>query len=317
MAGKQMVTSDRIGFIGTGNMGSGMAMRLLDAGFSLTVCDPNPAAVEPFRARGAKVAASAREVADEAQIVFASLPGLKVSEEVALGVNGIAKGSAVAVYAETSTLGTATVNAIAEGLQGTGIDYLDCSVAGGARGPAGVRAGMMTMLTCGARRGYERAEPALAALTPNLFFLGEKPGMAQLAKVINNHLSKAGKIAAFEGVVMGLKGGLDPKVLIDFINLSSGRNATTLDKFAAAIFSGTFKHTGPLNKGVKDAELFMAEAERLGTPTWLGPSVLAMYKEAAANGYSMRDSMQLIQYMEELAGVEPRRRLAQNPKTDE
>jgi 3-hydroxyisobutyrate dehydrogenase-like beta-hydroxyacid dehydrogenase len=291
-----------------------MAMRLVDAGFSLTVCDPNPEAAARLTDIGARAAATARKVADSCEIVFASLPGLKISLDVALGAKGISKGSAIKVYIETSTLGTSTVNAIAEGLKATGIDYLDCSVAGGARGPAGVRDGMMTLLACGARRGYERAKPALTALTPNMFYLGEKPGMAQLAKVINNHLSKAGKVAAFEGVVMGLKGGLDPKALIDFINLSSGRNATTLDKFQAAIFSGTFKHTGPLDKGMKDAELFLEEAKRLGTPTWVGPSVLAMYKEAAANGYEKLDSMLLVKYMEELAGVEEAKRFKQNAK---
>jgi 3-hydroxyisobutyrate dehydrogenase-like beta-hydroxyacid dehydrogenase len=308
------MAADRIGFIGVGNMGSGMAMRLVDSGFSLTVCDPNPAARARLTDIGARAAASVREVADSCEIVFASLPGLKISLDVALGAEGITKGSAIKVYVETSTLGTSTVNKIAQGLQPTGIDYMDCSVAGGPRGPAGVRDGLFTILTCGARHGFERARPALTALTKNMFYLGEKAGMAQLAKVINNHLSKAGKVAAFEGVTLGLKGGLDPKALIDFINLSSGKNATTMDKFPAAIFSGTFSHTGPLDKGMKDAELFLEEAKRLGSPTWLGPSVLAMYKEAAANGYEKLDSMLLIKYMEELAGVDQDQRLKQNPK---
>ena len=288
-----------------------MAMRLLDAGFELVVCDPDPVMVSPLRDRGAKVAETAREVADHAHIVIASMPKLEVSLEVALGAKGISKGSAIKVYVETSTLGTATVRAIDEGLRSTNIAYLDSPVAGGGGGggPAAVRAGLMSMLCCGPRQAYERALPALAAIARNVIYLGAHPGMAQIAKLINNHISKAGKVAAFEGVVLGLKAGLDARSLIDFVNLSTGRNVTTMEKFPAVIFSGTFAHSGPLANGLKDAELFLEEAARLGAPVWVARSVAEMYREAAANGYKDLDSMRLIEYMEDLAGVSGENRL--------
>jgi len=291
-------------------MGGAMAMRLLDAGFALTVCDPNPNAVSPLHARGANIAATAAEVADQAEIVFASLPALEASVEVALGVRGIKHGRAVRVYIETSTLGTATVRTIAEGLRDTEVAYLDSPVAGGGGGgPAAVRAGLMTILSCGPKQAYERALPALAAVARNVIYLGASPGMAQLAKLINNHISKAGKVAAFEGVVMGLKAGLDARSLIEFINLSTGRNVTTMEKFPAAIFSGTFAHSGPLANGLKDAELYLEEAARLGVPAQVAHSVATVYREAALNGYAELDSMRLIEYMEDLAGVGAEHRL--------
>ena len=298
---------DRTGFIGVGNMGGAMALRLLDAGFPLTVCDPSPAAVAAMVQRGAQVAASPKEVADRAEIVFASLPSQEISQDVALGKTGIATGSAIKVYVEMSTLGTKMVQSIADGLLPSGIGFIESPVSGG---PLGAKAGTLTAIPCGARTAYERALPALKAIAPNLFYLGDKPGQAQIAKLINNHLGKAGTIAAFEGVVMGLKAGLDPKSLIDFINVSTGRNFTTTDKFPKAIFSGTFKLNGSMYEGLKNARLYLEEAKRLGVPTWMGPGIVEMFQEAADNGYKNRDAMEMIEYVEQLADVDPAHRLS-------
>ena len=166
---------DRTGFIGVGNMGGAMALRLLDAGFPLTVCDPSPAAVAAMVQRGAQVAASPKEVADRAEIVFASLPSQEISKDVALGKTGIATGSAIKVYVEMSTLGTKMVQSIADGLLPSGIGLIESPVSGG---PLGAKAGTLTAIPCGARTAYERALPALKAIAPNLFYLGDKPGQA-------------------------------------------------------------------------------------------------------------------------------------------
>ena len=302
---------DRTGFIGVGHMGGAMAMRLLQAGIPLTIYDPNPSALAPLHARGAQVGLSAADVADRAEIVFASLPSQEISREVALGDKGVTHGSAIQVYVEMSTLGTEMVGTIAEGLQPTEIGFIESPVSGG---PLGAAAGTLTAIPCGDRSAFERAKPALQAIAPNLFYLGDKPGLAQIAKLINNHLGKAGTVAAFEGVAMGIKAGLDPRSLIDFINVSTGRNFTTTDKFPAAIFSGTFKMNGPMHDGLKNARLFIKEAERLGVPTWMGPAVLAMFQEAADNGYHDRDAMEMIEYVETLADIDSTHRLSRNIK---
>lgn len=287
-----------------------MVGRLLDAGIAPVICDPNAEAIARLRDYGATVAGTPRELAAMAEIVFASLPGLKISQDVALGPQGIVHGKAVRVYIEMSTLGSATVQGIAEGLRSAGIDFLDCPVASGPTGgPRGIIEGKMSVMPCGPRAAFERARPFMELLAGKVFYLGEKPGSGQIAKLINNHLSKAGKVAAFEGIVMGLKAGLDPVALIELINISSGRNGTTLDKIPAAIFSGAFKLNGPLSSGLKDAELFVSEAKRLGVAEWMGSAVLAAYSAAADQGYRDRDSMELVRYFEELSDVEPERRV--------
>jgi 3-hydroxyisobutyrate dehydrogenase-like beta-hydroxyacid dehydrogenase len=109
-------TLNKIGIIGTGNMGGPMAMRLLDLGAQLTVCDRNPQATAPLAARGAAVVSTPKEVADQADVILASMPSYEASIEVALGAQGIVHGRQAKTYIETSTLGSAAMQKIAAAL---------------------------------------------------------------------------------------------------------------------------------------------------------------------------------------------------------
>jgi len=291
-----------LGFIGTGSLGGEMARRLLDAGYPLTVCDPNPAAVAPLRERGAKVAATPREVADVAEIVLATLPSAEISRDVALGPDGVVKGRAIKIHVEMSTIGKATIMTIAEGLRSAGISLLDAPVSGG---KPGAREGRLAMIVSGPREIYERARPVLSNLARNIFYVSEKPGLSQVAKVVNNIVSGAGKVASFEAVVTAVKAGIDAKMMVDILNAGSGRNTTTAEKFPAAILTRTFQYGGQLRNGLKDAKLFLDEAKSLGVHLWVTPKVLEMYQDAAANGYLEGDGMGIYKFVEKLAGLDP------------
>jgi 3-hydroxyisobutyrate dehydrogenase-like beta-hydroxyacid dehydrogenase len=282
-------------------MGGAMAVRLLESGVSLIVCDRNPEVVAPLRERGALVADSPRAVADTAEIVFASLPSAAASMEVALGAEGAAKGKAVKIYAETSTIGSAAIQAIDHGFRSCGAGFLDAPVSGG---PTGARAGTLAMLVSGAEAAFERARPAMAFIASSLFYLGDTPGISQIAKLINNHVSAAGRVAVFEGLAMGMKAGLDPKIMNDVLNASSRRNYTTTHKVPAAILTGSYKFNGPLTIGLKDEALLLDEAKRLGVPLWIAPRILDLYEEAAERGYRHQDGMRLFQYIQEQACAE-------------
>ncbi|HVV94770.1 MAG TPA: NAD(P)-dependent oxidoreductase, partial [Hyphomicrobiales bacterium] len=245
--------ADRIGFVGTGRMGGGMATRLLQAGFAVTVYDVDAAVLTPLREAGAQVAASPRAVADAAEIVFASLPSPKVSRAVAAE---IAQGKATKVYVETSTIGTDTMAALQAALAGTGIALVDAPVSGG---PPGAYAGTLSTVVAGPAAAVARIRPALESFAKHVFVLGTEPGQAQIAKLINNLLSLAGRVIAFEGQALGMKVGIDPVVLNDFINVSTGRNMATLDDFPSRLLH-IFRSGGKTSIGVKDTELFIAEA---------------------------------------------------------
>ncbi|SAK85210.1 3-hydroxyisobutyrate dehydrogenase [Caballeronia catudaia] len=285
----------RVGLIGVGNMGKPMALRLLEQGVDLTVCDRNPEALQELQRLGAKVAASPLEVANACSIVIASMPSREASLDVALGEFGVVKGKEICVYIETSTIGSSTIESIASRLRDDGVGMIDAPVSGG---PPGARAGTLAILASGAEDDFELGKPVLEKLAAKLFYLGAKPGVSQVAKVINNHISAAGRLAVFEGLAMGIKAGLDPKVLNDVFNAGSARNYTTTDKVPAAILTGTFKFNGPLTIGLKDEALLLEEAQRCGAPTWIAPRILELYEEAAAAGYRDEDSMKVFLYMQ-------------------
>jgi 3-hydroxyisobutyrate dehydrogenase-like beta-hydroxyacid dehydrogenase len=289
------MTKLKIGLIGAGNMGQPMALRMLEQGANITVCDKNANAVAPLREKGASVAATPRELAETCEVILASMPSREVSLAVALGEDGVVGGSAVRVYVETSTLGSAIIDRIAAGLEAKGIGTVDAPISGG---PPGARAGTLAVLASGAHGHFELARPVLEMVAGNLFYLGAKPGISQVAKIINNHVSAAGRMAVFEGLAMGIKAGLDPKILNDVFNAGSGRNVTTTHKVPAAILTGTFQYSGPLAMGLKDEALMLEEAEYHGAPLWLAPRILELYREAAAAGYRDEDSMKMFLFMQ-------------------
>jgi 3-hydroxyisobutyrate dehydrogenase-like beta-hydroxyacid dehydrogenase len=285
----------KVGLIGAGNMGQGMGQRMLDEGVDLTVCDRNPDAVAPLRERGAGVAETPLELANGCQLVIACMPSREVSVAVALGEQGAIGGSALRVYVETSTLGSAIIEKIAHGLRARNIGLIDAPISGG---PPKARAGTLAVLASGAQDDFAFAKPTLEVLAENLFYLGAKPGISQLAKIINNHISAAGRMAVFEGLAMAAKAGLDLKVLNDVLNASSGRNFTTTHKVPAAILTGNYKYSGPLTMGLKDEALMLEEAEHHGAALWLAPRILELYREAAAAGYRDEDSMKMFLFMQ-------------------
>ena len=287
---------DQIGIIGTGNMGGPMALRLLDLGAKLTVCDTNPQALAPLVARGAAVASSPRDLADKVDIIFASMPSREASIAVALGENGVVHGKKLKIYVETSTLGSATMRHIGSEMTARNIGFLDGPISGG---PPGARAGTLSILVSGAKGTFENSRSTLEKIASKVFYLGEQPARSQIAKLINNHVSAAGRLAVLEGLAMGVKAGIDPKDLNDILNASSGRNYTTTDKVPAAILTGTYKFNGPLSIGLKDHALLLEEARQLGARMWIAPRVLETYQEAADAGYREQDGMRLFIYMQE------------------
>lgn len=294
-----------IGFIGTGNMGGGIVRRMLECGVGVTAFDVNPALLEPLRQLGATIVESQRAVADAAEIVFACLPSEEICRATALGPEGIAEGRRINIYVETSTIGPAAVTEIAAGLQARGIGVLDAPVSGG---PKGAAAGTMAFITSGAPDVFERVAPVMQPAAKKVFHVGDRPGQAQMAKLVNNIISYTGAAIAYEAVVLGVKAGLDATTLVEVINASTGRNTTTAEKFPKAILTRTFDYGGPLFINLKDLTLYLDQAEQLGMPSFIGSSVAQLWRLAAAQGVGRRDSTSVIQCIEQWAGVEVRGR---------
>jgi 3-hydroxyisobutyrate dehydrogenase-like beta-hydroxyacid dehydrogenase len=291
---------ETIAFIGCGAMGAPIAERLIDAGYTVRVFDPRADAMAPLVARGGVAAKSPRDAATGTQIAFACLPSPDVSRAVAFGADGIIGAATLRTYVEMSTIGSAAIGDIAAELAKKNIVTLDSPVSGG---PRGARAGTLATMVAGEHAAFERAKPMLDALARNVFYVGDKPGMGQVVKLANNMISAAGMLAAFEASAMAVKAGVDARTLIDIVNASTGRNATTLDKFPASILTRSFDYGGKVSTMYKDVSLCLEEAKHLKVPMWLGANVVEMWHMGMTEGRGEDDFTSLIQMIEKWAGV--------------
>jgi 3-hydroxyisobutyrate dehydrogenase-like beta-hydroxyacid dehydrogenase len=179
------MTEQLLGFVGVGRMGIHMAGRLLEAGYQLAIYDINESAMARLEQRGAKRCASPAEVASAAEAVFVSLPTPDIVRSVALSESGIIAGSKVKVFVDLSTTGPTVAKEVAEGLARKGIAAVDAPVSGG---PGGAERGTLAIMVSCPRALADRLRPAFDMIG-KFFWIGEKPGMGQTMKLINNMLS--------------------------------------------------------------------------------------------------------------------------------
>ena len=293
--------ADLLGFVGVGRMGGPMANRLLDAGYRLCVYDVSDEATGPLVARGAELAASPAEVASMADTVFISLPTPDVVREVALGGNGgLINGSKIRTVIDLSTTGPGVATEVAGKLAERKIAWVDSPVSGGV---TGAKAGTLAVMVSCPKPTYQKLEPVLKVFG-KLFHAGEKPGLAQTAKLANNLLAATAMVATSEVMAMGVKAGLDAKVLIDIINASSGRNSASQDKFPRAILPRTFDFGFATGLSYKDVRLCVEEAEAMGVPMVVGGAVREMLAVTRARFGAGSDFTYIAKVLEEWAGVE-------------
>ena len=258
-----------IGFIGLGRMGGHMSSRLIDAGHTLTVMDLNDAAVKALTDRGASRAATAREVADAAELVFASLPSPQVVRDTALGPDGVAHGGRIRTYVDLSTTGPQVAGQVAQGLSARGVASLDAPVSGGVKG---ARDGTLAVMVGGPKAAFEQIQDVLQVFG-KIFYMGETPGSGQTMKLVNNLLSVCAIAITAEGMAMGARAGLDPKLMIDVLNVSTGRSSATQDKWPRSVLPRSFDYGFATALAFKDLRLCLEEAEAMGVPMVVGSSV--------------------------------------------
>jgi 3-hydroxyisobutyrate dehydrogenase-like beta-hydroxyacid dehydrogenase len=278
-------------------MGDPMARNLLAAGFELTIFDTSPAAIEPLKALGAQVAKSPAEVASAAEVVLVSLPTPDIVKKVALET---ASGSRMKIFIDLSTTGPRVTAEAAAALAAKGITAVDAPVSGGV---GGAKKGTLAVMLACPRNLVERVRPVLEPIG-KIFFLGERPGSGQLMKLANNMLSAAAIAVTSEVMVMGVKGGLDPTVMLEVINSGTGRNSASVDKFPKAIMPRTFDFGFAVGLLLKDVKLCTDEAARLGVPMIAGNAIRELLAITALRQGTDADFTTIVKTVEEWAGVE-------------
>jgi 3-hydroxyisobutyrate dehydrogenase-like beta-hydroxyacid dehydrogenase len=203
---------------------------------------------------------------------------------------------------DLSTTGPGVATEVAARLAERQIGWVDAPVSGGV---TGAKAGTLAVMVSCAKHSLAEAEPVLKVFG-RLFHTGEKPGLAQTEKLANNLLAATALVATSEGRAMGVKAGLDARVLIDIINASSGRNSATQDKFPRAVLPGTFDFGFATGLSYKDVRLCVDEAEALGVPMVVGAAVREMLAITKARFGAESDFTFIAKVLEEWAGVEIR-----------
>jgi len=288
-----------IGFIGLGNMGFPMARRLIEARHQLVVFDTRKEVMDKLVALGARAASSPKEIADRVETVMASLPSLQASLDVATGMNGVIEGSKVKRFVDLSTIGSQMAVKIHDLLAKRNIVQLDSPVSGGV---AGAEKGTLAVMVSGPKADYEAVKPALDVIGKP-FYIGAKPGAGQTMKLANNFLSATATVATCEAVVMGVKSGLDPKVMIDVINSGSGMNTASRDKFPRAILPRTFDFGFATGLMVKDVRLALEEMKSLGLSMEVAEAVARIWEVVIREEGADSDFTSAIKPIEKAAGV--------------
>jgi 3-hydroxyisobutyrate dehydrogenase-like beta-hydroxyacid dehydrogenase len=291
-----------IGFIGLGNMGFHMARRLVEAGHQLVVSDTRPEAVRRLTDMGAQAGASPAEIADRVETVIASLPTPDIVHAVATGPGGVIEGQRVRRFIDTSTTGSAMAKRIFARLAERDIVQIDSPVSGGVTGAA---KGTLAVMVSGPRQEVSHVEPVLAVFG-KVFFIGEQPGDGQTMKLANNFLSATAMAATAEAMVMGVKAGLDPRVMLDVINSGTGRNTATEHKFPKIILPRTFDLGFTNGLMIKDVNLCLSEAANLGVPMQVAEAVMRLLQQACEEIGADADLTTIVQPLERRTGVEVR-----------
>jgi 3-hydroxyisobutyrate dehydrogenase-like beta-hydroxyacid dehydrogenase len=288
-----------IGFIGLGKMGFPMARRLIEAKYQLVVFDQRKEAVDSLVALGAQAATSPKDVADRAETVMASLPSLQASLEVATGAGGVIEGKRAKRFVDLSTVGSQMAVRIHDLLAKRDIVQLDSPVSGGV---GGAEKGTLAVMVSGRKADFEAVKPVLAVIG-KVFFIGEKPGSAQTMKLANNLLSATAVAATSEAVVMGVKSGLDPAVMIEVINAGSGMNTASRDKFPRSILPRSFDYGFTTAMMVKDVRLCLEEAKSLGLSMEVAEAVGRLWEVVIREMGAGSDFTTAIKPIEKAAGV--------------
>jgi 3-hydroxyisobutyrate dehydrogenase-like beta-hydroxyacid dehydrogenase len=294
------MSEKELGFIGVGRMGMHMAGRLLDAGYALTIYDINETAMARLEQRGAVRAASPAEVASRVATVLVSLPTPDVVKSVAVSDGGIIGGTKVKTFIDLSTTGPRVATEVATALAAKGIVALDAPVSGG---PAGAEKGTLAVMVSGPRALAEELKPVFGVIG-KFFWIGEKPGMGQTMKLVNNMLSASAIAITSEALVLGAKAGLDAETMIAVINSGSGRNTATEDKFPRCVLPRRFDFGFTTELLAKDVRLCLETGEALGVPMLVGNAVRQLLALTNATQGPTTDITRIVCTVESWAGAE-------------
>lgn len=272
------MSEEMVGFVGLGAMGGPMCENIARSGQAMSVYDA--AGTQARAPRGAHVAGSVAGVCAKAPVMVLSLPDGGVVDKVADEIIA-ASPRLTARVVDTSTIGIPWARRIHAKLAEAGIEYLDAPVSGGR---SGAIAGTVAIMYAGSAETFAALEPLFETFTGNAFHVGLSAGQGQAMKLLNNFLSATAMAATSEAIAFGEAAELDLETMLEVVNVSSGRNTATSDKFVNRVLTGTFDAGFTSWQMNKDLTLYREGLQAAGTSDPVSGAVAAIWQAFLERG---------------------------------
>jgi 3-hydroxyisobutyrate dehydrogenase len=290
----------KVGFIGLGNVGGKLAGSLLRNNFDLTVRDLDKNLTQSFKDLGAKVANSAKELAEQVDLIITCLPSTKICAEVMEAEDGIISGlSENKIWLEMSTTDEAEIKRISKKIIEKKAIPLDGPVSGGCHRAA---TGNIAIFVGGERKAFDKILPALTVMGRKILHTGEL-GSATVLKVITNYLASVHLIALGEAWTVAKKSNLDLAKAYKGIAVSSG-NSFVHETESQVILNGSYNINFTMDLVLKDTGLFDDLAKKLGAPLEISPKVVEIFKDGQKKYGSRAWSSMIVKRMEDLNNID-------------
>lgn len=294
-----MASGQRVGFVGLGAMGAGMARNLLQAGFAVTGFDLQPTARERLVAAGGRAAGTPAETADGVNLLFIMVVNDRQVEAVLFGPDGAAPRLAPgAVVVVSATVPASYIQDLGARLSAQGLELLDAPVSGGAIGAEG---GTLSIMASGSARAFEVALPALEACAKKVHCLGDRPGIGSTIKAVNQLLAGVQLVTAAEGMAFGVAQGADPKVLFEVIKEAAGGSWMFGDR-VPRMLAGDYAPRSAVDIWVKDLGLVLDTGKALRMPLPMAAAAYQVVMMAAAQGLGPIDDAGFVKVYEGFTG---------------
>ncbi len=281
----------RVGLIGLGAMGSGMAQSVRRAGFALQVFDVRAAVAQAFVQAGGTAAPSAAALAAASDVVVSVVVNAAQTEDLLFGAGGVAAAmQAGSVFVMCSTVDPRVSIGFEQRLDAMGLLYLDAPISGGA---AKAASGQMTMMSSGQPAAYSRCGGVLEAMAAKVYKLGAQAGAGSKVKVLNQLLAGVHIAAAAEAMALGLREGVDPEALYEVITHSAG-NSWMFENRMAHVLAADFTPLSAVDIFVKDLGLVLDMARSSKFPQPLSSTAHQMFMQASTAGHGGEDDSAVI-----------------------
>ena len=289
----------KVGFIGLGNVGGKLAGSLLRNKFDLTVRDLDENLTKPFVEQGAKIANTAKELAEKVDLIITCLPSPEICSEVMEGSDGILNGlSENKIWLEMSTTDEAEVKRIGQKVIEKKAIPLDGPVSGGCHRAA---TGNIAIFVGGEREAFNKILPALTVMGRKILHTGEL-GSASVLKVITNYLASVHLVALGEAWTVAKKSNLDLTKAYKGIAVSSG-NSFVHETESQVILNGSYNINFTMDLVLKDTGLFDELAKKLNASLEISPKIVDIFKDGQKKYGSRAWSSMIVKRMEDINQV--------------